>query len=357
MEVKPADEAFLESDPLYREYKEAQTRVPKYQQLDVKLYVLLRDDQLESLARLTRGIMKNRTSEYKTERITKNTIIRALIDNLSELTLDVQDIPDEAELTKRIADAIRAKWIPVEGASPESKSDDELQKLLTDCIARIEEYKGHGEGRFYNSVQGWGNSTLDELVFCDTELALSLPERAVLDVLINKKIAEDLKRDIGDNTLTWNDCYFRFKYNYGYLKHELSADTYKYAKATPALFRGLNDVESIDAAYLAFSFFDIELEASDIKTTLPVDPWDQARRLKAVCLALLKALEMCFETSRLDKKMLSKQADKVGSSSKEYWETLLKKPSPDAQQPKKIEEPVEKKNGESKGFWARLRGR
>lgn len=109
LEVKPADEAFLESDPLYREYKEAQTRVPKYQQLDVKLYVLLREDQLEFLAKLTRAIMKNRTSEFKIERITKNTIIRALIDNLSELTLDVQDVPDEAELTKRIADAIRTK--------------------------------------------------------------------------------------------------------------------------------------------------------------------------------------------------------------------------------------------------------
>jgi hypothetical protein len=109
LEVKPPDEAFLESDPLYREYKEAQTRVPKYQQLDVKLYVLLRDDQLEFLARLTREIMKSRTSEFKIERITKNTIIRALIDNLSELMLDVQDISDEAELTKRIADAIRAK--------------------------------------------------------------------------------------------------------------------------------------------------------------------------------------------------------------------------------------------------------
>ena len=33
----------------------SQTRVPKYQQLDVKLYVLLRDDQLEFLAKLTRG--------------------------------------------------------------------------------------------------------------------------------------------------------------------------------------------------------------------------------------------------------------------------------------------------------------
>jgi hypothetical protein len=107
LEVKPSDEAFLESDPPYRAYKEAQTRVPKYQQLDVKLYVLLRDDQLEFLARLTREIMKNRTSEYKIERITKNTVLRALIDNLKELDLDVRDIPDEGELTKRISDAVR----------------------------------------------------------------------------------------------------------------------------------------------------------------------------------------------------------------------------------------------------------
>jgi hypothetical protein len=99
-------EAFLEADPLYREYKAAQ--LPKYQRLDVKLYVLLRDDQLEYLARLTRQIMKNRTSDYKIERITKNTIIRALIDNLKELELDVRNIPNETELAKRIADSIRS---------------------------------------------------------------------------------------------------------------------------------------------------------------------------------------------------------------------------------------------------------
>jgi len=105
-DVDIRSEAFLEADPLYREYKVAQ--LPKYQRLDVKLYVLLRDDQLEYLARLTRQIMKNRTSDYKIERITKNTIIRALIDNLTELELDVRNIPDETELAKRIADSIRS---------------------------------------------------------------------------------------------------------------------------------------------------------------------------------------------------------------------------------------------------------
>lgn len=69
---------------------------------------MLRNDQLESLARLTREIMKKRTSEYKTERITKNTIIRALIDNLKELQLNVRNIPDETELAKRIADSIKS---------------------------------------------------------------------------------------------------------------------------------------------------------------------------------------------------------------------------------------------------------
>jgi hypothetical protein len=106
LDIHPEEEAFLEADPLYREYREAQ--LPKYQRLDVKLYVLLRDDQLEFLARLTREIMKNRTSAYKKERITKNTIIRALVDNLKELKLDVRNIPDEIELTKRIADVIKS---------------------------------------------------------------------------------------------------------------------------------------------------------------------------------------------------------------------------------------------------------
>ena len=100
------DAASLVTDPLYREYKEAQ--LPKYQRLDVKLYVLLRDDQLEFLARLTREIMKHRASEFKKERITKNTIIRALIDNLKELELNIRDVPDETVLAQRIADSIRS---------------------------------------------------------------------------------------------------------------------------------------------------------------------------------------------------------------------------------------------------------
>jgi hypothetical protein len=86
---------------------DARSEVPA--KLDVKLYGLLRDDQLEILARLTREIMKNKASEYNIERITKNSVLRALIDHLKELELDVRDVPDEGELTKRISDAIRTK--------------------------------------------------------------------------------------------------------------------------------------------------------------------------------------------------------------------------------------------------------
>ena len=59
------------------------------------------------LSRLTRQIMKNRTPGYKRERITKNTIIRALIDALQELELDIQNVADESELAKRMKDAIK----------------------------------------------------------------------------------------------------------------------------------------------------------------------------------------------------------------------------------------------------------
>jgi hypothetical protein len=51
--------------------------------------------------------MKNRTPEYMKERITKNTILRALIDNLNELDVHVHDIAEERELTRRISHAIK----------------------------------------------------------------------------------------------------------------------------------------------------------------------------------------------------------------------------------------------------------
>ena len=51
--------------------------VPKFESFGVKLTVRLSDEQLEYLAALERRIMKSRSPGNRTERITKNSIIRA----------------------------------------------------------------------------------------------------------------------------------------------------------------------------------------------------------------------------------------------------------------------------------------
>lgn len=147
-----------------------------------------------------------------------------------------------------------------------------------------------------------------------------------------KETAEDLKKNISNSAMTWNERYARFRLAYGYLKDELSADTYRYARATPALFRGIKDVESIDKVYHTFGLFNVESEALGIKTTLPLDPMAQSVLLKTVCEAYLNALKNLFISSTLDKKMLLKAAGVA--SSKEYWEKLLEGPLPEAQRKK-----------------------
>jgi hypothetical protein len=172
-----------------------------------------------------------------------------------------------------------------------------------------------------------------------------------------REIAENLKEDIEDNTLTLPERYRRFKSGYGYLKMFLRADAYKDAKATPALFRRVKDAALIDSVYFMFSAFENELEAQDIKMTLPEeDSLDQAVLLRTLCDEYLGYVSLLLETGTLDKKMLLKVADSAAFS-KEYWEKLLQEPIPEEQQPKKVEEPTEKKNGERKGFWERIRGR
>jgi len=74
--------------------------MPKYMTYDVRLSLLLSDEHLEYLEKVVREIMKNR--RVKHERITKNSVVRCLIDLLKALPLDVQEIPDEAELRRRL---------------------------------------------------------------------------------------------------------------------------------------------------------------------------------------------------------------------------------------------------------------
>jgi len=84
------------------------SEVPKYKTLDL-IYFRLRRDQVEFLEGLTREIMAGRDSSYKKERITKNTILRTLIDILRELDIDKENISDEKELLGRIENAIKQK--------------------------------------------------------------------------------------------------------------------------------------------------------------------------------------------------------------------------------------------------------
>lgn len=74
---------------------------PKFQSLS-PVTVRLRHDQILMLTDLERRIMSQRARGQRHERITKNTIIRALIDLLPELLADTQGIADESVLSERL---------------------------------------------------------------------------------------------------------------------------------------------------------------------------------------------------------------------------------------------------------------
>ena len=77
---------------------------PKFESYDVKLTIRLNESQLDFLTNLEREIMKKRSKENKRERITKNSIIRSMLNVFSEYGIEFNknEIPDEDELTKRI---------------------------------------------------------------------------------------------------------------------------------------------------------------------------------------------------------------------------------------------------------------
>ncbi len=81
--------------------------LPKFQTFDVRLTSLLREDQLDFLDKLIRDIQKNRSREYKKERITKNTLIRVFIDAFMETKIDTSNIPDEETLLERAKEKMR----------------------------------------------------------------------------------------------------------------------------------------------------------------------------------------------------------------------------------------------------------
>ncbi len=73
----------------------------------VRLTVPVRPDQEELLTRIARTITQNRDIEHRSQRITKATIIRAYIDALSALPIDISDISDEKTLLQRVLDLLK----------------------------------------------------------------------------------------------------------------------------------------------------------------------------------------------------------------------------------------------------------
>ncbi len=80
--------------------------LPKYKTFDVVTLRISHED-FEFLHNLEREIMKNRSRDNKKERITKNSIMRAMLGCLKNVKFDRKNIPDENELRIRIMRGIK----------------------------------------------------------------------------------------------------------------------------------------------------------------------------------------------------------------------------------------------------------
>jgi hypothetical protein len=101
---KPVSAGKPDSPVMEKPVRPAHVHQPKYLSFDVKLSILLTDEQLEMVEKVVKDIMKNRVT--KKERVTKNTVFRCLVDLLAVMPLDTKNIPDEDELRRRMLAAI-----------------------------------------------------------------------------------------------------------------------------------------------------------------------------------------------------------------------------------------------------------
>ncbi|MGH7808303.1 MAG: hypothetical protein ACRENT_09445 [Thermodesulfobacteriota bacterium] len=85
------------------------SRVPKFQTYEIKLTLRLGEDHLEFLSKLEREIMKKRSPANRKERITKNSILRAMINAAKNLDIDINEIGDETELVDRFRQGFNSK--------------------------------------------------------------------------------------------------------------------------------------------------------------------------------------------------------------------------------------------------------
>ena len=83
--------------------------LPKFQTYEIKLTLRLGEDHLEFLSKLEREIMKKRSSANRKERITKNSILRAMINAAKNLDIDTSEIEDEIELINRFRRVFNSK--------------------------------------------------------------------------------------------------------------------------------------------------------------------------------------------------------------------------------------------------------
>lgn len=80
--------------------------IQAHEEPTVRLTVPVRPDQEELLTRIARTITQNRDRHHRSQRITKASIIRAYIDALSTLPIDLDNINDEKVLLNRILDSL-----------------------------------------------------------------------------------------------------------------------------------------------------------------------------------------------------------------------------------------------------------
>lgn len=102
------DKMFLSSmhDTSSGVYREKDKKTPKYESYEIKLTLRLKESQLEFLSHLEREVMKNRSRTNRRERITKNSILRAMVAAFQSLDIDPNEIGDEEELAKRLLKAV-----------------------------------------------------------------------------------------------------------------------------------------------------------------------------------------------------------------------------------------------------------
>ncbi len=99
--IRPPDEKAVRSGIAGTVQDSKPETPPKYKTFDV-VTLRISSEDFEFLHNLEREIMKNRSRENKKERITKNSIIRAMLACLKNVKFDRKDIPDENELRIRM---------------------------------------------------------------------------------------------------------------------------------------------------------------------------------------------------------------------------------------------------------------